>query len=71
MTNYIDRVEIDHVLLGDWRQEQNHISGLKDVRRIGFNNYLKNAKVIREKLKDFFVNELAVDWQWDIVNKAN
>ena len=71
MTNYIDRVEIDHVLLGDWRQEQNHISGLKDVRRTGFNNYLKTAKVIREKLKDFFVNELAVDWQWDIVNKAN
>ena len=69
--NYIEREENDHVLPGDWRQEQNHISGLKDVRRIGSNNYSKTAKAIRDKFKDYFVNEGAVDWQWDIVNKAN
>ena len=48
--NYIDREENDHVLPGDWRQEQNHISGLRDVGRIGSNNYSKN---IRDKFKDF------------------
>ena len=69
--NYIDRDENDHVLSGDWRQEQNHISGLKDVRRIGSSNYWKTAEVIRDKFKDYFANEGAVDWQWDIVNKAN
>ena len=67
----ISTEENDHVLPGDWRQEQNYISGLKDVRRIGSNNYAKIAKVIRDKFKDYFVNEGAVDWQWDIVNKAN
>ena len=69
--NYIDREENDHVLPRDWQQEQNHISGLKDVRRIGSNNYAKIAKVIRDKFKDYFVNQGAVDRQWDIVNKAN
>ena len=59
--DYIDREENNHVLLGDWQQEQNHISGLKDVRRIGSNNYSKTAKVIRDKFKDYFVNEGAVD----------
>ena len=69
--NYIGREGNDHVLPGDWRQEQNHISGLKDVRRNGSNNYSKTANVIRDKFKNYFVNECAVDWQWDIVNKAN
>ena len=61
--NYIDREENDLVLPGDWRQEQNHASGLKDVRKIGSNNYSKTAKVIRDKFKDYFVNVGAVDWQ--------
>ena len=59
--NYIDREEIDQVVPGDWRQEQNHISGLKDVRRIGSNNYSKTATVIRDKFKHYFVNEGSVD----------
>ena len=69
--NYIDREKNDHVLPRDWRQEQNHIFGLKDVRRIGSNKYSKTAKVIRGKFEDYFVNEGAVDWQWDFENKAN
>ena len=48
--NYIDREENDHVLSGDCRQQQSHISGLKDVGRIGSNNY---SKTIRDKFKDF------------------
>ena len=48
--SYISREENDHVLLGDWWQEQNHISDLKDVRRIGSNNYSKTAKTISDKL---------------------
>ena len=61
--NYIDREENDHVLPGDWRQEQSHISALKDVGRIGYNNYSKTAKVIWDKFKDYFVNEGAKDLQ--------
>ena len=59
--NYIDREENDHFLPGDWLQEQNHISGLKEVRRIGSNDYSNTAKIIRDKFKDYFVNEGAVD----------
>ena len=69
--NYVEREENDHVIPGAWRQEQSLIYGLKDVRIIDSNNYSKTAKVIWDKFKDYFVNEGAVDWQWDIVNKAN
>ena len=49
--NYIDREENYHVLPGDWRQEQNYISGLKDVRRIGSNNYSKLPRLSGTNLK--------------------
>ena len=32
--NYIDRGKDDHVLPGDWRQEQNHISALKMLEEL-------------------------------------
>ena len=32
--NYIDKEENDHVVPGEWRQEQNHISALKDVEEL-------------------------------------
>ena len=58
--NYIDKKENDHVLPRDWRYEQNHISGPKDVRSIGSNNYSKTVKVIRGKLKTIL--QMRVQW---------
>ena len=56
-----------------WNGDRNKtiFLALKMLEKIGSNNYSKTAKVIRDKFKDYFVNEGAVDWQWDIVNKAN
>ena len=56
---------------GMWRDEENNIMGLQDIDRIGSNNYSKNAKNIRDEFKEYFTNEGAVEWQWDIVNKVN
>ena len=59
------------LFLGTGNRNKTLFPFLKRCWRIGSKNYSKTAKAIRNKFKDYFVNEGAVDWQWDIVNKAN
>ena len=56
---------------GLWRGEENQIMGLRDIDRQGSNSYSKNAKWIRDEVREYVITEGAVNWQWDIVNKSN
>ena len=69
--NYVDTDRVDGILPGQWRVEENQIMGLRDINRLGSNNYSKNAKLVRDEFREYFIEEGAVDWQWDIVNKCN
>ena len=69
--NYVDSDGVQGVIPGQWRDEESSILGLRDVDRLGSNNYSKNAKLIRDQFREYFTNEGAVQWQWDIVNKVN
>ena len=69
--NYVDRDEIQGGTRGQWRDEDNNIMGLKDMDRLGSNNYAKNAKLIRDEFREYFTKEGAVEWQWDIANKVH
>ena len=64
------REESNCLLPGECCREQNQITGLKEIHRQGFNNYSKNAKVIRDTFQAYFANEGIVNCQWDIVNKT-
>ena len=39
---------------------------LLDAPKMGSNNYSLCAGLVREQYKEYFNNEGAVDWQWDI-----
>ena len=69
--NYVDSDGLQGVVPGQWRVEENQIMGLRDIDRLGSNNYSKNAKLIRDEFREYFIEEGAVDWQWGIVNKFN
>ncbi|XP_046862581.1 uncharacterized protein LOC124456087 [Xenia sp. Carnegie-2017] len=53
---------------GEWRQDANCMNGLGDITDVGAsNNYGAEAKWVREQFANYFNNEGAVDWQWQIV----
>jgi hypothetical protein len=41
------------------------ISGLTDVPPLGSNFYSGFAREVRDQLKELFMGDLAVDFQWD------
>ena len=69
-TNYADRDNRSEIIPGGWRETTHDNSGLKEIPRFGSNNYSRMTSLIRDEFKDYFNNEGAVDWQWDIVNRT-
>ena len=56
---------------GEWREDSNSINGLTSIRNLGnSNNCGADEKLVREQFTEYFNNEGAVDWQWDIENKS-
>lgn len=53
------------MLLGNWRSENN---GFIPLQRVGTNFYSQQAKEIRKKLTNYFINSGNVSWQHSIVN---
>ena len=49
----------------------NNINGLTEIRNVGASNtYGGDAKLVRQQFTDYFNNERAVDWQWQIVHRS-
>lgn len=70
--NYVDRdtCSASGIIPGEWRKDNESISGMRDLMSVGSNNYSKNAASVRDEFKQYFNNEGTVDWQWDIVNST-
>ena len=44
--------------------------GEEMVKRAGsFNNHSRNACQIKNESKEYFCNQGAIDWQWDMVSR--
>eukprot|EP00112_Aurelia_sp_Birch-Aquarium-sp1_P018164 Seg4296.2 transcript_id=Seg4296.2/GoldUCD/mRNA.D3Y31 product="putative nuclease HARBI1" protein_id=Seg4296.2/GoldUCD/D3Y31 len=67
--NFIDREGPNGILPGEWRQDQQQITGLQPINRIASNNYSESAKIVRDDFKGYFNEEGAVCWQWDRVTR--
>ena len=54
---------------GDWRKEIQGYQGLVDITLAGSNNYTKDAKEVRDTLKDYFNSASgATSWQSDYIH---
>ena len=62
-SGYIDYEKNNQVIKGSWRRVIESDSGLYDLRRVGSNNYTKNAKEIRDTFCDY-VNSTAGEVPW-------
>ena len=69
--SYVDRDSPAGVIPGDWRQDARSINGITHIESLrSSNNYGVDARLVREEFKNYFNNEGAVSWQWDIVRKT-
>ena len=69
---FVDEETCHGYNLGDWRREQNGTQGLQQANNLGSNNYTRDAKLIRERFRDFFCSdEGAVHWQLDTVTSTH
>lgn len=48
----------------------NDFGGLQPISQNGSNNYSKDAAAVRQGYKDYFNNEGAIDWQWELINRT-
>lgn len=62
---YCSASDIDKTQNCDWTQSE--IGALATIGHIGSNMHSKNAKIIRNKLKDNFSGEGAISFQYDRV----
>lgn len=63
---YADHYDSEGRLIeGGWRQLDN---ALGDLEPAGGMNYTREAKDVREALKQYYSNEGEVPWQYEIVN---
>lgn len=62
---YYSASDIEKTQNIDWRQ--NEIGALAPVGHIGTNMHSRDAKIIRNKLKDHFSGEGAISFQYDRV----
>ena len=69
--SFVDQDGPDGLVPGEWRRHIDDITGLANIRRAGSNNHSRNACQIRNRFKEYFCNEGAKDWQWDIVNRKH
>ena len=57
--------------MGEWRNEIGSTDALQCIARAGSNNYSKDAKIIRERYRDYFCStDGQVDWQWTMVTST-
>ena len=70
-SSFIDRDGSNGTLPGELRRDQENITGMVPVSKASSNKYAQVVKIIRDILKDYFNNEGAVDWQWDLVNRRS
>ena len=70
-SSFIDRDGPNGTLPEEWRRDQENITGMVPLSKASSNNCAQVAKTIRESFKDYFNNEGAVDWQWDLVNRRS
>ena len=69
--SYVDRDSPAGVIPGDWRQDARGINSLTRIESLrSSNNYGEDARLVREEFEDYFCDEGAVSWQWDIVRKT-
>lgn len=69
-SGYADRETQDGFTPGEWRKDNESLTGIQDLTRTGSNNYSKQAAAIRNEFKRYFNCEVAVDWQWDTVTNT-
>ena len=70
-TNFVDQDGPNGLVPGEWGRDSDDITGLVNIRKDGSNNHSRNACQIRNEFKEYFCNEGARDWQWDMVNRNN
>ena len=73
---YCPKTFLDHdgptgFVEGEWRRDVNDFQGLKPIKKVGSNNYGKQAASVRNEFKDYFNKEGAVEWQWNLVNRID
>ena len=57
---------------GEWRNNDTETDGLVPLSNAGSNNYSRDAKQVRDDLRDYFVSpEGSVEWQWDAVTRTS
>lgn len=67
--SYVDQEHPVGTTPGEWRRQASP-GGLIPISRSGSNNYLRNAKQVRDGFKKYFMNEEAADWQWANVTRT-
>lgn len=67
---FIDQENATGITVGEWRNTEHDTLGLQPLRRIGSNNYSRDASLVRQGYKEYFSSEGAVDWQWQIVDRT-
>ena len=68
-TNFVDQDGRNGLVQGEWRRDSDDITGPVNIRRAGSNNHSRNASQIRNEFKEYFCNEVTIDWEWDMVNR--
>jgi hypothetical protein len=63
-SNYVDHEDRNtgEIIPGAWRQDTQN--NLPDAGSLGSNRYADSASQYRDLLKDYFMNEGFVPWQW-------
>ncbi|XP_065668217.1 uncharacterized protein LOC136088435 [Hydra vulgaris] len=56
-SHYVDQETSHESIPGKWRKETNNYQGLKSIQCQGAHNFIKKAKSIRNKYKDYFNSE--------------
>lgn len=69
---FVDRDTPSGLQQGEWRYEVRDYVGLSPLQRqLGSNNYGRNAKLVRELLRDYFNSPAGqVPWQYDMVTST-
>ena len=70
VSGYADRETQEGFVTGEWRKDNESLTGIQDLTRTGSNNYSKQAAAIHDEFKRYFNSEGAVDWQWNIVTNT-
>lgn len=64
---FTDTVQSDGTINpGEWQQQIRN-SRLQSIKGIGSNTHARNAAVVRENFKNYFLGTGAVPWQWNLM----